>query len=646
MGTVGVCRAANWRRVGASVLVCGALLAARPALAAGDYGPIARAETLWSIAGKLAPQHGATTAQVAWALYQANPQAFEGAPGRIRAGATLKVPDAAAIKATSTAQAYAQLNAKPASRVAAPPAAPPPVIAGVELQPAVAGEPHQWLVVSGSGFAPGTVLEFRDGGGASLPEGKPQSVREGRIEYAAAFPSEAARWEVVVRNPGGGRSAPQAFQVGTAVAQAAAPEPARVPGGAFEGSADQQALVAKARAGASAEERYQLLAPLDERYAGDVDFDYPLGTLALDTGRFSEAVFVLQRAVSTRPSFAGARMELARAYYALGDNESARREFTTLQAQDPPPAARRIIAQYLDAIDQRAVAYESQRGVYAELASGYDTNANGAPDLQNFIGFNLDARNQSTASLYYAVGVGGGLSHPLAPAWRAVGNALASYRANPDASFVDSQVVRLGGGVEWRPGPWTLSLLPSGSYAMLDGEENHQLLAADGATAYNFGDTQLTVNLRYAQQRYAEVLAVQDIDTVLYGLSTQSRSPLLPRVQFGAAVTAGTDEAIETGSPFGRDVFGIRAGAFVDVGRGSVVSVSLANLEAEYDGAFFGEPRTDDQFSAAIGFESGAWRATGWRLRLQASFIDNASTVALYDYDRIDAGLAVRKEFK
>lgn len=658
-----------WRRraFAAIALACGAWLAA-PALwaAAATYGPVGRAETLWAVARKITQeQGGGNVAQMAWALYQANPAAFEGAPGKIRAGATLSIPSPEQVRATPPAQAFALVTGKaaPAAATAPPPpraavapaqdALPPristaaPVITAAELQPRAAQEPYQWLVVTGSGFAPGAVLELRDVAGRTEPAvARPQSIRDTRLEYAGAFPGAAGRWQVVVRNVNGRVSAPREFAVGAPVpvANAAAAEP--VPASRFQGSADQQALADRARAQASAEERYQLLATLEDRYAGDVDFDYPLGTLALDTGRHSEAVFVLQRAVATRPAFAGARMELARAYYALGDNESARREFTTLRRQDPPPAAQRTIEQYLSAIDQRAVGYQAQRGLYAELAAGFDSNANGAPDIQNFIGFTLDSRNQATSSPYYGVGVGGNLSHPLAPSWRALGHCLASYRGNPDASFVDSQVLRVGGGLEWQPGRWTVSLVPSGTYAMLDGQENHQMLAADGAGTYGFDDGHIGLNLRYAQQRYTDELAVQDIDTVLYGVSTQTRLAAWPRLQLGAAVTAGTDEAVEAASPFGRDLLGVRASALVDAGGGSVVILSLTDLDSDFDGAFFGEARSDEQLSALLGYEFGGWRARGWTARVQASYVDNTSTVDLYDYDRLDAGVSVRKEFK
>lgn len=201
----------RWSFVAAAVGIC---FSAAAFAAPERYGPVTKDETLWSVAKKLAPEVGAKTSQVAWAIYQANPAAFSGAPGRMRAGATLKIPDAATARAVPAEDAYARLTGKaPAIAVR------DPVLASAELQPLFDGEPHRWLVLTGSDFAPGAMLEFQDAaGGAPLPPAKPQSVRAGRIDYAAAFPAAPARWRVVVRNPGDRRSAPQEFDVGVAMA--------------------------------------------------------------------------------------------------------------------------------------------------------------------------------------------------------------------------------------------------------------------------------------------------------------------------------------------------------------------------------------------------------------------------------------------
>ena len=552
-----------------AALVVAGLAAAAGAHAQGQYGPVGGNETLWAVAQKVNQGRSSTTAQMAWALYRANPQAFDGSPNRIRSGATLRVPEAAFVGQVSADQAYAYITGR---------ATPPPPRA-----------------------AP------------ARPEAAPP--------VAAAPPPAAFA-------PAGISTTPLASTQ-------------------FSGSEHQREAARLAQV-QGAEAVYAFLVPLEDQYAGDADYDYRLGASALDTGRFSHAIFVLQRAVATRPGFAGARMELARAYYAQGDNESARREFAILEKDNPPPEARRAIAEYQAGISRRAAAYERQLSGYAELASGYDSNANGAPDIDSFLGVQLDSRNRSASSAYYSLGAGGVISHPFAPGWRVLGTGSASYRANPDASFVDSQALRLGGAVDWRPSQWELSLQPSFATVMLDGEDNHQVVALDAAATRHFEQARLSLNVRNGQTRYADELEALDVDTLLYGLAAQYTTLTMPRVQWLASVTLGSDDPAGDGTPsYGRDLLGGRLGAIVDFGRGHSALVSVATLAADYDDAFFNpEKRQDDQLGATLAYEWGGLRAIGWTLRAQANYVDNSSNEALYDYDRLDAGVSVRKEFR
>ena len=84
--------------------LCLLLGVAGSALAQDSYGPV-RNETLWAVATKLNAGRPSTTAQMAWALYRANPQAFDGSPNKIRPDAVLRVPAAAFISAVPTEQA-------------------------------------------------------------------------------------------------------------------------------------------------------------------------------------------------------------------------------------------------------------------------------------------------------------------------------------------------------------------------------------------------------------------------------------------------------------------------------------------------------------------------------------------------------------
>ena len=75
--------------------------------AAGGSVVVARGDTLFAIAQRNAVE-GATLYQVLWALYQANPQAFsQENMNLLRAGATLKIPDADTVRAVDPK--YAQV---------------------------------------------------------------------------------------------------------------------------------------------------------------------------------------------------------------------------------------------------------------------------------------------------------------------------------------------------------------------------------------------------------------------------------------------------------------------------------------------------------------------------------------------------------
>jgi pilus assembly protein FimV len=87
---------------------------AAPAPVSGDYGtqygPVQRNETLWGIAQRVRPDSSFTTNQVMVALFEANPEAFDGNINRLRAGAILRVPSRDRMAATTTSQANAEVR--------------------------------------------------------------------------------------------------------------------------------------------------------------------------------------------------------------------------------------------------------------------------------------------------------------------------------------------------------------------------------------------------------------------------------------------------------------------------------------------------------------------------------------------------------
>ncbi len=78
----------------------------RPAVAqsSGAYGPIQRGETLWGVAERFRPA-GVTMNQMMVAMYQANPQAFNGNMNLLLEGVTLTVPEAGEVQQLTAAEA-------------------------------------------------------------------------------------------------------------------------------------------------------------------------------------------------------------------------------------------------------------------------------------------------------------------------------------------------------------------------------------------------------------------------------------------------------------------------------------------------------------------------------------------------------------
>lgn len=123
-----------------------------------------------------------------------------------------------------------------------------------------------------------------------------------------------------------------------------------------------------------AAEAYDLLAPFEDRLSGNVEYDYLLGIAALDSNKSDRATLAFERLLAVNPNFAGARLDMARAYFQLGDISRAKAEFDAVLSQDPPAQAREIIARYTAAIEAAEKAKLRTIRFYAEYTLGRDNN--------------------------------------------------------------------------------------------------------------------------------------------------------------------------------------------------------------------------------------------------------------------------------
>jgi len=123
-------------------------------------------------------------------------------------------------------------------------------------------------------------------------------------------------------------------------------------------------------------EALPLLLPHETDKAGDARYDYLLGTAWLESNDPARASLTLERSIQSDPNHAGARLEMGRAYFAMGDYSRAQSEFEALQKLNPPPAAREAIGAYLAEIDKRKTASRTRMSGYLETSLAHDSNIN------------------------------------------------------------------------------------------------------------------------------------------------------------------------------------------------------------------------------------------------------------------------------
>lgn len=401
-------------------------------------------------------------------------------------------------------------------------------------------------------------------------------------------------------------------------------------------------------AGNRAAEAYRLLAGHEAGLAGQPLYDYLYGVAALDAGHAGDAITALERVLVNDPAAPSARLELGRAYYESGDRAAAGRQFRALLAANPPAPIRDTATAYLRAMEAAPARAGGWSGGF-EFGSGYDSNANASTDDETFLGVTLDPDNVETSSPFLQLG--GWLDHalPVGQGSRLATRARAGQRWNTDASFVNQTVASLDTTLRVGGGPTVFSIGGGGYYGLLDGDAHHWGASVDVALSHDFGDGWRTTGmLRAGTLRYDDnfaSLSVMEVDQQLAALSLQRAGEA---GHFGVTVFAGTDDPRESGSAYANDRLGVQLQAGSQNASGLGAQFQFGYQEVDYDGTpgFFGADRSDDIWYAAVSGELRDWPVAGMQLVPRIAIYRNDSNIPLYQYDRIEVGLTLRRSFR
>jgi tetratricopeptide (TPR) repeat protein len=246
---------------------------------------------------------------------------------------------------------------------------------------------------------------------------------------------------------------------------------------------------------------YQLLDDNEANLAGDPDFDYLLGTAAVMTKNYEQAIYVFERVLVLRPNHAGARLDMAISYFHLGNYEYAKRELQIilkLYRKSAPKPILNAVTSYLSKIEDKLTKFK--QSYTASLSIGIDDNVNARSDYETVMGATL-AEKVKTSNKTVTLGALYSYNHSntLSSSY----NVLLDASDYTNHSELNKSKIFLKTSLKKDHGLWSASIGPSLTISKLDGEKLYTQKALDMSVSRQTSKTTLTTfSLNESRMRF------------------------------------------------------------------------------------------------------------------------------------------------
>lgn len=384
---------------------------------------------------------------------------------------------------------------------------------------------------------------------------------------------------------------------------------------------------------------------------GEPGFDYWFGLAAIDAGHPGEGTLALERYVITYPDDRAARLELARGYFLMGDDERAKAEFDEILRTDPPAKVRENIRGYLEAIRAREKRYRKSFSFFAEAGTGYDSNANGGVANGNVnlsIGpVIVSAAGQKTDNGFLFGAAGGQLNIPIRPGWSVFVGASGDTRNYFDADAFDLRNLQGSAGVA-KTGERDL-LRFTGAYGnlWLDNNRFRSISTLTGEW-YRQTDEKTTWNAfgQWAQLGYTGNNQPRDADLFAVGGGLRRVLGGPSQLALTASANIGQEQNRRERRDLARDLYGGRLGLTLtpyDTLSVYVAASAQGSYYMEAD-AFLFERRRDWFYALEAGSDKTLDK--NWSFRFDVAMTRNRSNIDLYDFNRNVASVKLRYDLR
>ncbi len=255
---------------------------------------------------------------------------------------------------------------------------------------------------------------------------------------------------------------------------------------------------------------------------GDPVFDFYFGVAAIESGHPSEGILALERYLLNFPQNGNARLELARGYFAIGDDQRAREEFNAV-LPGAEGAQRAAIERYLDAIRERESRYKKTAGLFVEAGIGLDSNVNGGVGNSSLVlpvlgPVTVLPAGTRTGDTYTALALGAHASAPIAPGMTLFGTLQADGKFHATDQEFDQTGIGVLGGLSFLSGKDMYRAMLSKNTLWVESDRFRTVTALTGDWQRSLDEWQaVNASLQYGRLDYAGDNSVRDSD--LWGIS-------------------------------------------------------------------------------------------------------------------------------
>ncbi len=404
-----------------------------------------------------------------------------------------------------------------------------------------------------------------------------------------------------------------------------------------------------------ADQAYQSLQPYEFELSGDVRFDYIFGLAALESGRADEATLAFERVLIQKPNFLGARLDLARAWFALNLYDLAKEELEKLRGMNPPPPAQKAIDRYLALIEERTAMAQTGGSVsgYLEVRAGRDSNVNASPGNENIYipafggNITLNASSVGLSDSYFGVAAGLNGVYKNRAGYSFLGGVDLFDKHLRKNRIYNTTDLKGMLGVSRQGERFGYSLGVQYARMYLDGSSyrSSPSLGFDLRWMLDSSQAVFTFGQHIFQRHKDSTIKANDSDVSIAGVGYAYAYGAQMKSSLFASVYGGFDRSVRGRIDGDKRMFGIKGGLYHEISDRFGIQLNGGYQAGDYlsTNSLFLTKRKDKLTELGVAF---VWKVDdSWSVRPAASYLKSRSNVAIYDYQRNDLSLAVRYAF-